>query len=75
MNKFKTQFIGLSLFLVLSLVFSNVIAQNEGPKPLFEVAIDHEFPNPEESFKEVMTLLLNNYYTTQLQMPNTLYLY
>jgi len=52
---------------MLALVCQEVMAPNEGPKPLFEVTIDHDFPNPDESFKEVMELLLDNYYTTQLR--------
>jgi carboxyl-terminal processing protease len=35
-------------------------------KPLFDVRIDHDFPEPEASFREIMALVEENYYTDQI---------
>ncbi len=46
--------------------FSFFAAETSKQKPLFPVSIDHEFPNAEESFNEVLDLILSKYYTTSL---------
>jgi len=58
----KVVFMG-AVFVLLSLF---AVGQNTNSNLLFPINIDHEFPNPEASFKEVMALILDNYYTTDL---------
>ncbi|OGV73377.1 MAG: hypothetical protein A3K19_24480 [Lentisphaerae bacterium RIFOXYB12_FULL_65_16] len=41
-------------------------AANKEIKPLFDVKIDHELPNPRETFDEVLKLVQQNYYTDQV---------
>jgi len=35
-------------------------------KPLFDVRIDHEFANPQETFEEILALIQKDYYTDQI---------
>ncbi len=51
---------------IVALTLTTFAEDGSKQKPLFPVSIDHEFSNPDEVFEEVRTLILNNYYTTQI---------
>ena len=41
--------------------------------PLYGVRIDHEFPDPDQTFQEVRKLILENYYTTEIDDKSLLW--
>lgn len=41
--------------------------------PLYSVRVDHEFPDPEQTFQEVRKLILENYYTVNLDDTSLLW--
>ena len=57
------RFFFLLLAILLSLCGS--IAQN-AIAPLFPVAINHDFSNPDKTFNDVRELILNNYYSADV---------
>ena len=53
------------LFLIL-LTATVACAEDIEPRSFFPVALDQEFPDAENTFHEVMDLILENYYTTEI---------
>lgn len=50
----------------LTLAGAGSFANDAKVKPLFDVKIDHEFPNASTTFDEVKRLILDNYYTDEI---------
>ena len=55
---------GLAVFAAFAMTAPRLSARDI--KPLFPVQIEHEFPNPEASCREVMELITEHYYTDEV---------
>ena len=53
---------GLILIIAIS-ISSYAYADDFVPKPIFPVQLEHEFPEAKETFEEIKKLILENYYT------------
>ncbi len=62
----------LSLTLWLAGAAAPAAAGADKPKPLYPVRIDHAFPDAKAAFEETMRLILENYYTDEID-EKTLY--
>ena len=57
----------MNRYLILILLTATVAyAEDSEPRSFFPVSLDQEFPDAENSFHEVMDLILENYYTTEI---------